>query len=234
MGEAEIIVVKGPDDAAADQVTRGLQMRLHGLGARVTRLTPVDHDVQLLADEVGAALRRAPALVLVVSADAKLACGALAVATERGLVDGLPGGASALGPSADSLVMLEATSHLVLVPLGGLDALWSESLGPSLAEWLGRPIHTRGELVLLDTSLARAEALVERLARDNAAVYIKARPDAAGGAVRIVVLARGDDEAAHQDVDAALTEVQRAASIARLSVSSTGRQAAHRVEAGAR
>ena len=121
----------------------------------------------------------------------------------------------------------------VLPAIADFSEVWDAALGSSLAEWLGHPAHVEGELMILDSDRRGLNNLVAAVAREHPGVNLRIEPSpTVSTGVRITARAAGHDERARRAVDAALGEVERAASAARLQVSSTGRIAAHVVGIG--
>jgi hypothetical protein len=119
--------------------------------------------------------------------------------------------------------MLVASTYLIGfdASTSTLDSEWSQGLGSCLAEWAGLPVHTRGEIVVLDGGPMAVEQLLASVAAQHPDVYLRAEP-ANGAGVRVCALAPAGVEAGSRLVDAALAAVERAAGGARLRVASTG------------
>jgi hypothetical protein len=229
--DVEVLTIVPPDPSEADRTSRTaglLQRRLIELGANVRRVTNVDDDVQLVTDEVCAVLRRGPSLLALVGGSDASTRGGLAAATDRAVAGRLPDGGAALDD--DGLLMLVAGTQVVVLPADpeAFGRLWAGEVRGAIAEWLRLPPHSRGELVVLDIDLAVGEALVEAVAQQHPGVYLKVLGDPqAPRAVQVVALARATDESALRAVDAALADVERAATAARMQVSSSRRRPAH-------
>ena len=234
MRDVEILIVEssGTDNASQAAKTAGkLQKHLLRLDGTVRRVTSLDNDVQVVADEVTAALRRAPSLLALVGGTGGEASPAgLAAATERELVHGIPDGATSLDADARCLVMLVAGTLVVVVPRETVDfdSIWGQELGDALAEWFGHPPHAKGELIVLGAGPQVVEQLFKSVLSAHPAVNLKqTSQQPAGGGIKVTALACGHSQGAQRDVDAVLFDLERAAAIARLQVSSTGRMAAH-------
>lgn len=231
MGDVEILIVGSPARKSPAARTAGsLQKRMLRMGATVRRVTSLDEDVQVVADEITAVLRRAPKLLVLVGAVDEASPLGLADASQRSCTDAVPEGAFTLGPDRSGIVMLVGATQVVIVPESPeeFDELWADELGDAIAEWFGQPTHTVGELVILDATPAALNTLIAAVGREHPAVNLKVSAvPAAQSSVRVTALACGRGSRARRTVDAALAEVERAASAARLQVSSTGRVAAH-------
>ncbi len=235
MAEVEILIVGSPGRNSPGASTAGLlQKHMLRLGASVRRVTSLDDDEQIVADEITAVLRRAPTLLAVIGCEHPSATSGLTTATERDLVDGVPEGAHTVCDEPLCVLMLVGPTQVSLLPESPerFEELWSDLLGDSMAEWFGAPTHVIGELMILGSEPSSLVSLISSVAREHPAVNLRIDPSkSTHGGVRVRAMASGRDDRAKGAVDAALREIERAAAAARLQVSSSGRISARVVEA---
>ncbi len=230
MSDVEILIIGTLDKGSPEAETAGvLQKHLLGLGASVRRVTSLDPDIQLVADEISAVLRRAPDLMVLVGGTDGVAPAGLATATECELCDAVPAGAFALEGQDGGMVMLVATTHVVVLPSdpSACERVWEQEIGHSVAEWFGQPPHTSGELIVLGGRSNVLVGLLDAVSRQHPAVNIHSGPHQPGGGVRVVAMTYGRGERSRQAVDAALAEIERSAAATRLQISSSGRLPGH-------
>lgn len=227
MATTEILVVGlSPSDPAAT----GLFHRLRTLGTDVARVGRADSDMPAVAAEVRSALQRRPGLLFLMGAELAVMGAGIAAGSERSISEDLPAGAVPLAEGA-GFTMLVASTYVVAVAGGAvaLDAAWSRELGACLAEWVGRPVHVRGELVVLDGGPVAVEQLLALVSVQHPEVYLRAEP-ADGAGVRVCALAAAEAPNAAGTVDVALAAVERAAGVSRLRIASTGHKPGQRVD----
>ena len=156
----------------------------------------------------------------------------IAAAPRRQVAAALPEDACPLQAYAQCFVMLEAGTQVLALPdqPGSFQGLWSSEIGDSVAEWLGQPAHTRGELIVLN---AEPDALADLLGTVSlghpAANMRAAKMQSPDSGILVTALACGRGDSPRKAVDYARSEVERVASAARMQVSSSGRRAAHDV-----
>lgn len=230
MNPTEIVVI-APRGLSAERSATTLFNRLRGLGADIAKVTTAHDELDSLTAEVQAALQRRPGLLLLIGGEADTVGAAVGVATDRATEDFVPEGAVGLESGA-GFAMLLACTYLIRLPgdSDGFEQAWSGGVAKCLAEWLGRPAHVEGHLVILDAQARAVEELLANLADQHPEAYLRAEPADEPGAVRVCALACSEAEAAEDVVDLALAAVERTAVAARMRVASTGRRPASRIE----
>jgi hypothetical protein len=223
----EILVVGlSPSDPAV----KALFQHLRDLGTEIARVGHSAAESAGIAAEVHGALQRRPGLIVVIGGDAPTLAAGVAAGAERATSGGLPAGAVALEAS-DGFAMLVASTFVMALAGGSqeLASAWPLEVGPSLAQWLGKAPHVRGELIVLDAGTVAVEGILGTVAAQHPEVYLRTEP-ANGAGVRVCALAAAGAANAADVVDLALASVERAASAARLRVASTGRRTASVVD----
>jgi molybdopterin-biosynthesis enzyme MoeA-like protein len=228
MPSAEIVVIA--DSGNSQKAASGLYGRVREIGLEVDRVGTVADEALALAAEVRGALQRSPDVLLLVGGTPDHVAEAIAAAADRERRGTATGGATPLDAGGEA--MLVARTYIVALPgdPGMLELAWTRELVDGLAEWVGKPAHVRGELVILDAPAAVVEGLLGSLADQHPEVYLKAEPANPGQGVRVNALACGGSEGTETAVNIALSAVERAAVASRLRISSTGRTPAHRVD----
>ncbi len=228
MASTEILVVGlSPSDPAATSVFN----RLRALGTDVARVGRADADAVSVSAEMRSALQRRPGLLFVMGADLAVLGPGIAAGAERSVSEDMPAGAVAL-EEGRGFTLLVAATYVVAVAGGAvtLDRAWSNELGSCLAEWVGRPVHVRGELVVLDGGPVAVEQLLAVVSLQHPDVYLRAEPTDGAG-VRVSALAPPSAPNAADAVDQALAAVERAAGVSRLRIASTGHKPGARIDA---
>jgi hypothetical protein len=222
------IIVAGlsPSDRAATTAFH----RLRALGTDVARVGHCDAEIQVIAGAVRGALQRRPGLLFLIGADVPMLSAGTASGADRAAAGDLPAGAVALD-AGRGFTMLVASTYVVAVDGHSetLEAVWTDELGPCLSEWVGLPVHTRGELVVLDGGPVAVEQLLAIVSSQHPDVYLRVEP-ANGAGIRVCALAPAGVVNAGSIVDLALAAVERAAAGARLRVASTGHKPGARID----
>jgi molybdopterin biosynthesis enzyme len=228
MPSAEIVVVA--DGGTAQKAASGVFGRVREIGLEVDRVGNVANDPGALGAEIRSVLQRSPDVLLIVGGEPDTVGEAIASAADRERKGSLPGGATTLEGGGEA--MLIARTYVVALPGDAalIDVAWNSELVDGLAEWVGKPAHIRGELVILDGQASVVEGLLTSLNDQHPEVYLKAEPTGQGQGVRVLALASGSGDGAETAVNIALSAVERAAVAVRLRISSTGRTPAHRID----
>jgi len=228
MPSAEIVVIA--DGGSSQKAASAVYSRVKDLGLEVDRVANVADETAPLSAEIRSVLQRSPDVLLLVGGTPDTVADAISAASDRERKGALPGGATHLDGGGEA--MLVARTYLVALPgdLALVETAWNSDLVDGLAEWVGKPAHIRGELVILDGPASVVEGLLTSLGDQHPEVYLKAEPTGQGQGVRVCALACSGGDGTETAVNIALSAVERAAVAVRLRISSTGRTPAHRID----